>query len=80
MVVGGSLAFGMHELNPVFESVRDVERIAGVKFLGPVSDTGIDERAVVRRGQLLRFAAACVALVLVFGAVLFLQIYLPLTA
>lgn len=70
LAAGGALTWLMNQLRPVFQSARRLAEVTGLQVLAAVSRTFEDRHRRERKQELLRFSAATVALVLVFGLVL----------
>jgi len=67
---GGTLAFVMHQLRPVFTSSRVLNELTSLPVYGVVSETWRDKHRKRRRTEFLRFSAAAAMLVVVFVFVL----------
>jgi hypothetical protein len=68
LAAGVAVSFAASQLRPVFFDARSLREASGLPLLGTVSLL-IDEAMKRReRKDLLRFAAACVSLVGVYGA------------
>ncbi len=71
--IGGGFAFLMHQLNPVFNDAETLHRIGGRPILGVVSRTWLERSRVRRRADVVTFAAATAALIVVFIGTFALQ-------
>ncbi len=63
---GGAVAFGLHQLKPVFHDSRSLQRITGRPVLGVVSMTWLERYKVKSRVDISSFAVAGIALFSVF--------------
>jgi protein tyrosine kinase modulator len=70
LAAGAALAFVMHQLRPVFISSRVLNEVTGLPVFGVVSETWLDKHRLRRRSELMRYAAAACALLVVFVFVL----------
>jgi len=70
LLAGGTLAFVLHQLRPVFTSSRMLNEITSLPVYGVVSETWRDKHHRRRRREFLRFAAAAAMLIVVFVFVL----------
>jgi polysaccharide chain length determinant protein (PEP-CTERM system associated) len=66
---GGAVAFAMSRLNPVFDTMTDLETATGLPVLGAIGLTWLDRRKQQRRVEMTRVAAVGAALMVVFVAV-----------
>ena len=67
---GAAVAVGLARLNPVFDSVRNLQAVTGLPVIGVVSATWLDRRHARRRTEVLRVAAAGAGLMFMFLVVL----------
>ena len=67
---GAAVAVGLAKLNPVFDSVRNLQAVTGLPVIGVVSATWLDRRHARRRTEVLRVAAAGAGLMFMFLVVL----------
>jgi polysaccharide chain length determinant protein (PEP-CTERM system associated) len=70
LAAGGTLAFVIHQLRPVFTSSRVLNELTSLPVYGVVSETWRDKHRLRRRAEFLRFSAAAAMLVVVFVFVL----------
>lgn len=70
LAAGGALAYLLHQLRPVFGSVRQLNEITGLPVLGVVSMTWLEKHKALQRHGALVYAAAAF-LLLLFGGVVF---------
>jgi hypothetical protein len=68
------LAFLLHQIKPVFTSTRSLNSVTGLPVLGSVRKTWPDRRRLARYGELIRFGAAAVGLVVICAVVLYLNV------
>jgi polysaccharide chain length determinant protein (PEP-CTERM system associated) len=74
LFAGGGLGVLLSQLRPVFHDARTLAESVGVPVLGSVSRIWDEERRAQRRSHLALFSAAVGLLVIVYGAVIFLQV------
>jgi len=70
---GGGLAYLLQQMNPVFNSSKQLTAVTGLPVLGMVSMTWLEKHRVQERQATFAFAGAVCALILVSGAVFVLQ-------
>lgn len=63
----------LNQLNPVFHTSDTLSQITGLPVLASVSRSWAERHRVMRRGELLKFTAISMLLVVTFGLVLLLQ-------
>jgi polysaccharide chain length determinant protein (PEP-CTERM system associated) len=73
--IGSGLAWLFNQLKPVFHSAKALSDITGLPVLASVSRTWQDRHRHARRLELLKFSAAALALLVAFGAVMWLQAF-----
>ena len=73
LAIAAGVTWLMNQLNPVFQSVKSLTDVTGLEVLGSVSRTWQERHRHLRRGELLKFSAVAVLLLVSFGAVLLLQ-------
>jgi polysaccharide chain length determinant protein (PEP-CTERM system associated) len=73
LAVGAGIAWLLNQLRPVFHTVRSLAEVTGLPVLAAISRTWVDRHRHQRRLELLKFAAASLALFVAFGAVMALQ-------
>ncbi len=71
--IGGGVAYGLHLLRPVVNSVRGVSELTGFPVLGAVSVAFPSRQRFVFRRHLWRFAAASLCLIAAFAIALVLN-------
>lgn len=64
--IGGALPYLLHQLNPVFDSVRSLADITGLPVLGAVSATWLKKQRLRLRQEYLRYSAMSAALLVAF--------------
>ena len=73
LAVGGGVAYLLHMFKPVFNNVRMLAERTGQVVLGAVSLTWLDQQHKNLARSYIAYAAAAVALVMVFAAVFMFQ-------
>jgi polysaccharide chain length determinant protein (PEP-CTERM system associated) len=71
--VAAGVSWLLNQLNPVFHTQKGLADITGLPVLTSVSRTWVDRHRATRRGELLKFSAISMLLVVTFGAVLLMQ-------
>lgn len=66
---GGGLTWLMNQVRPVFQSARRLAEVTGLQVLAAISRTFEEQHRRERKQELLRFAMATVALVVLYGVV-----------
>lgn len=67
LVAGALLAYGMHQLRPVFSSTSSLEQFTGAKVLGAVSIAFPERARLASRKDALRLSVALLCLMLAFA-------------
>ena len=73
LAVGAGIAYGLHRLRPVVNSVRGLSELTRFPVLGAVSVAFPSRQRFLFRRRLWRFSAATLCLVIALGAVLVLN-------
>jgi hypothetical protein len=73
LAVGAGLAYGLHRLRPVVNSVRGLSELTSFPVLGAVSVAFPSRQQFLFRRRLWRFSAATLCLVIALGTVLYLS-------
>lgn len=73
LFAGAGLTFLLNQMKPVFDNVRTLGDVTGLPVLGAVSRTWRERHRAERKMEVIRLGAACAALLVVFGLVLWLQ-------
>lgn len=73
LALGGGAAYGLHMLQPVFVSARQLGAATGLPVLGSVSMVGLSQRRGAIRSERIRYAGAVMALVVLGLGILVLQ-------
>jgi protein tyrosine kinase modulator len=73
LALGGGVAYGLHMLQPVFVSARQLGAATGLPVLGSVGMVGLAQRRGAIRKERLRYAGAVAALVVLGLGILALQ-------
>lgn len=73
LAAGAALAWLLNQLRPVFHTVRSLAEATGLPVLAAISRTWVDRHRQQRREELLKFSAAALLLIFVFGLVYALQ-------
>jgi polysaccharide chain length determinant protein (PEP-CTERM system associated) len=71
--IGGGLAYLMHLIKPVFSSAESLAEVTGLPVLGSVARGWLDRDRAMLRAGLKRYVAAAGMLVVLFGAMLFIE-------
>lgn len=70
LALGGGVAFLLHQLKPVFNSVRGLTEATGLQVLGAISMIWVDEMRASERRSYVRYGVALFALFIVGAVVL----------
>lgn len=74
---GGGGAWLLSQFQPVFPTLRTLREVTGLPVLGAISLTWQEKHRLRRRAELATFGLGCVALVVVFSAVLVVEVAGP---
>jgi polysaccharide chain length determinant protein (PEP-CTERM system associated) len=74
ILAGGVFGFVLYQLRPTFDDVGSLKDITGVPVLGSISMVRTREYLRRRRLSLASFGVAFVALIMVYGGILFVQL------